>query len=538
MPRARTARRATARPLSLVAASIALCLTFTAASASPRLTVDISLLSFSDWHGQLDPISGVGGAAALSSIFRSERVASPNSLTLTAGDDFGASPALSNFFEEEPAVKAQNIMGVDAGALGNHNFDGGLDHLQQMIDLADYPYLSANLTGTEGALTGVAPWAIFSVGGVEVGVIGITNPDAASLVLPGRMGAISVSDPVPAANRARAQAQAAGAKITVAIAHMGITSFDATGAPSGPIVDFAEAVGGFDVILGDHTDVQWSGVINGQLVVENRSKGLTYARTMLQVDAISGRVARATNTFVVPSTSSVTPDPRIDAMLAPYRAALSDAYDARLGVATGVFPRGSNIERLREVAIGNLVADAMRARYGTQVALTNGGGLRAALPSSYAPADPSLRRPATGYAAGPPYDLVVGDVYTVLPFGNVVVTRTVTGAQLRAALTLGISALPGANGRFLQVSGLSFTYRMTTPPSVVDVTLDDGTPLSDETVYTLATNDFINAGGDGFTMLADGKGTTREVMAPVVEAHIRAAGTITPAISGRIVKVS
>lgn len=87
------------------------------------------------------------------------------------------------------------------------------------------------------------------------------------------------------------------------------------------------------------------------------------------------------------------------------------------------------VERVGEVAVG-VVTDALRATYNTQIALTNGGGLRSSLPSSYAPADTSLRRPTPGYAAGPPYDLVLGDAYTLLPFGNAALTRTVTGAQL------------------------------------------------------------------------------------------------------------
>lgn len=537
--------------LALVSLVLALLIVATgtnaATSLKPRQPVTIQFLTVSDWHAQLDPLSvtgvgNVGGAAELLSYWKADRAANPNSLTITAGDAYGAAPPLSGFFEEEPAVKAMNAMGFDVDTFGNHNFDRGIAHLQRMIDLADFQYVSANLKNVEENLSGVKPFEIFDVGGVKVAVIGVTNQEAPTLVFPGNFGTIEITDPVEAANKARGQAKQAGAQVVVAITHMGIEGADpVTGAPVGRLIDFASGLEDFDVVFGDHTDVQFSAVINGALVVENRSKGLTYSKTNLTVDPKTGEVLDSAVQFVTPLSSSVTPDASIVSLLAPYRTQLAAAFDTKIGVATNIFPRGSNVERVREVALGNLVADSMRLRYGTQLAFTNGGGLRAALPSSYAPLDKTLRRPAAGYVAGPPYDLVIGDAFTVLPFGNSVVTRSVTGAQLHAIVEHSIAALPSANGRFAQISGFKFSYDVTRAPGsrVVSLMLDDGTPIpADATTYTLATNDFTNAGGDGYTMLADGKGTTREVMADVLLDYIRQLGTITPAIEGRITAVT
>ena len=352
------------------------------------------------------------------------------------------------------------------------------------------------------------------------------------------MGTITVTTPVSSAMAARDAAAAVGATVFVAITHLGATGFDvATSTYSGPLSDFANGVDGFHVVVGDHTNFEVSAVINGALVVQNRSKGAAYARIALQVVPLTGVVVSSSVTFVTPTASAVTPDPAVNAMLAPYRTQLAAVMNGVIGIGSDVFPRGSNVERLQEVAIGNLVADSMRVRYSTQLAFTNGGGIRAPLPSSYLPADTALRRTTAGYAAGPPYDLVKGDVYTVLPFGNVVVTRTVTGAQLWAMTEHGISALPAANGRFGQISGFRFTYSASAAPGsrLLTVALDDNTPiLPDQTVYTLATSDFLNAGGDGYSMLVDATGTTREVMADVLVDHITAAGTIVPTIDGRI----
>ena len=509
--------------------------------------VPLQFLNVSDWHAQLDPLSiagvgNVGGAAQLSTYFKLDRMLNPNTLTLTAGDAYGAAPPLSSFFEERPAVEAMNLMGFDVDTFGNHNFDRGIDHLQEMIDLAEFQYVSANLKNRDDNLTGVKDWEMFDVGGVKVAVVGLTNPEAPTLVFPGSFGTIEVTDPVAAANRAKAEAQKAGADVIVAITHMGVTHTDpATGMQEGPLVDLAEAVSGFDVIFGDHTDMLYENVINGQLVQENRSKGATYTRTKLTFDPNTGTVFNRDAQFVTPLSAAVTPDPAIVAMLAPYRTQLAAALDGVIGVATDVFPRNGVLERLGEAAIGNVVTDSMRWRYGTQLALTNGGGLRAALPSSYLPVDTSLRRTSPGYASGPPFDLVIGDAFTVLPFGNIVVTREVTGALLWQALEHGVAAIPGANGRFPQISGFKFTYDAARPAGsrIVSVTLDDGTPiLPDATTYTFATNDFVNSGGDGYTMFVGEHGVTREVMADVLLEYIKDQGTITPALEGRVTRLN
>jgi 5'-nucleotidase len=531
--------------------------TFAESGSAARASINIQILDISDWHGQLDPVSitgvgNVGGAAALSAYFQADRAANPNTLTLTAGDAVGATPPLSNYFNDEPAILAMNLMGIQVDTFGNHNFDGGVAHLQDLIDLADFQFVSANLQNRDANLTGVKDFEIFELGGVKIAIIGITNPEAPTLVFPGSFGTMTPTDPVKAALKARNAAKDAGAEIVVVICHLGVTSFDLSGAPAGPLIDFAKAVNKpnnvkIDLIIGDHTDVQYSGVINGALVVENKSKGATYAKINLSVDTASHRILNQTATFVVPVAGAVTPDPAIVAMLAPYRTALAAILDTPVAVATDLFPRGGtpSVERSGEAALGDLVADSLRLKYGTQLALTNAGGIRASLPSSYAPLDTSLRRLAPPYVVGPPYDIVIGDVFAVLPFGNTVVTRTVTGAQLWAALENGVSQISavtctGADGRFPQISGFKFTFKCSNPAGsrVLSVSLTDNTPiLADSTTYTFTTNNFVNAGGDFYAMLNDGQGTTRENMFDVTLEYIQGLGTITPTLDGRITKV-
>jgi len=542
----------------------------------PMGTADIQILNVSDWHAQCDPISDggstYGGTGVLAAYFAKERATNPNTYLFTGGDAFGASPALSAFNDEKPAVESLNFLGLSADTFGNHNFDRGTAFLKTTMDLAKYTWIGTNLKNgaTElGAKLTTPSWT-FDVGTgdnvVRVAVLGITSQDAPSLIFPGRMGTIEVQEPVAAANTAAKDARAAGANVVIALVHMGATGKDTAGAPTGPLLDFAKGLTGVDVVLGDHTDQIVNTTIGSTLVVENRSKGRTYARTALHVEkgALTKKeativdpilVRRATLTCTTPpctcpttscpdttytcnkgncEKTEITPDPGAETILKPYRDKLAVTFDTKIGKTTGIYPRDSVLERTGEVAIGDLLTDAFLEKYkplGAQIAVMNGGGIRATLPSSYVPKDTTMVR--TGCSTTTPCDLVVGDVYTVLPFGNVAVVRKVTGAVLWSVLEWSVAKAPSADGRFLQIAGFKFTYKTTTTPRVQSVTLDGGKDISstDTTEYSMVLGDFTSAGGDGYSMLVEKTPTPgREVLADTLLDAIKAkTAPLTPA---------
>jgi len=513
----------------------------------PGRPTEIQLLNISDWHAQLDPLAvgGVnhGGAAYLSTMFKAERAKNADTLTLTSGDAVGASPAISGLFEDQPAIEALNLMGLDANTFGNHDFDNGLGRVQKQINWAKFRYVSSNLANLDGTLASVAhPYEIKQVGPVKVGLIGITNDDAPSLLFPGRLGALEVQHSATAALSAIHDAKAAGAEAIVVLVHMGATGTDGEGKPVGPLLDFANAIeasgqAGADVILGDHTDMKVNTRVGRTLVLENKSKGVSYARVTLKV--AGSAVLESSAEIIDAVNTGVAPDPVVNNLIKGYQAKLSTKFAVPLGAkVTGVFKRDGTIERLGEVPIGNLVADSMRVTYGTQIALTNGGGIRSSLPSSFVVSDPALRR--TGCTATTPCDLVVGDAYNVLPFGNVVVTRTVTGAQLKAALENGVSKMPTKDGRFPQISGFRFTYTTANAPGsrVLSITLADGTDVlaNPSVTITAAVNDFINVGGDFYTAFKDGQGVGRENMMDVLINYMRG-GVWAPVTDGRTTRL-
>jgi 5'-nucleotidase len=498
--------------------------------------VTVQVLGLSDWHGQLDP-SGTppgekGGAAELAAYFRAEREAFPRTVIVSGGDAVGATPPLSSHFRDVPSIRALNLMTLDVAGFGNHEFDRGLTSLQDLVNLADFPFVSSNLDHLAQNLTGVdTPWTMVDLGGIKLAVVGTLDPATHAITMSGAMGTLRVTDPVAGALAARDRARQAGATLFVLTTHIGVN-----GPASGPLLDYASELRGFDVIVGGHTHHPGVSLsINGASVVQGDARGISYARVRMQVSTATGGVVSKTAEVVPTPSSKVHPDPAVQALLADYRAQLGPIMDQPMGVATEVYP--DNYMRARESALGNLIADAVRLLYGVQLVLVNSGAIRSSLPSSYLPKDHALRRPTSGFAAGPPYDLVRGDTFTALPFGNLVITRTVTGAQVWAMLENGLGFLPSKSGAFPQVSGMRVVYDTSRPAGqrVISVTREDGTPIKpDDVSYTLAVPDYVNSGGDGYTMLKDGQGVVRDLLADVVVQYIGSVSPVNPSVDGRL----
>ena len=494
-------------------------------------TVDLQILQYSDWHGSIST------APQFAALIEAERAANPNTLLLTGGDDFGGTEPVSSLNDDVPAILVQNAFGLDAGGLGNHNFDGGIANLQEKIDLADYPYLSANLANVNDNVTGVKPYEIFEFAkDVKVAVIGFTNEEAPSLVFPGNFGTIEITDASDALMAARADAAAEGADIFVALGHKGVRSIDEDGTPHGELIDLAEELHGFDLVLGDHTDVDFVGEINGAIVSETESHGHGYHRIALSVKPGSGKIV-SSSVDAVEIDPEGPADPEVEALVAPYYEELAAKFDVPIGQSGGYWHRGSgSYERLGESELGNLFADATLASVpNADIALLNAGGIRSSLsPSNYTVTDPSVDRDGVF-----PDDVVVGDLFALHNFGNIVTTQTVTGAQLYDAVEHGVGSLPSSNGAFSQIAGFQVVFDSSLPAGsrVLSMELDDGTPVLDDVSQTLrlATNNFLSAGGDGYTMLADPGAATLGLLTSALGDYIEAAGLVTPYFDCRMV---
>jgi len=529
----------------------------------PGRLKEITVLDISDFHGQVVPLAepadtlsgggasnpsfSIGGSAFLKPWFDLYRAEARNgSITIAAGDSVGATPPISAFFGDTPTIELMNAMGFDFDGLGNHNFDRGQAYLRgTLIPLADFRYLSANLVDANGRTPAEwSPSAVIDVfDGVKVGLVGFSNDDIPVLTRPGALGPFHVTDPTAAVNAEAARLRAKGIRTIVAFGHDGATAGTLT-SPAGPLIDLADNVTGVDAVIGDHTDFQvLTTRPNGVLVTENRSKGARFTRVRLVVDTSAKTVVYKTADFHKPWDIGITPDPAIQARIDDLNAQLAPILGTVIGSSDRFVPRadacGNGQGRTCESLVGNIVTDSMRSTYGVDFAITNSGGLRADLtcpttdnPSDFCPA-----------YTPPPYPISRGQVLSVLPFGNEVVTLTVNGAELKTMLENGVSSMPAVNGRFPEVSGLCFTYDISAPvgsrvTGAVRQAADGsctGAPvdLTAGSTYSLAENDFMSEGGDGYPVFTS-RVTTRDVMDQVLADHVAASSPLSPAIQGRI----
>jgi 2',3'-cyclic-nucleotide 2'-phosphodiesterase (5'-nucleotidase family) len=523
---------------------------------------EITILDISDYHGQLIPLSeaadtvgptfGIGGAAFLKPWFDWYRNEATNgSITVAAGDSVGATPPISSFFGDTPTIELMNMMGFSADGLGNHNFDKGQAYLRNtLIPLATYPFLSANVVDANGKTP--AEWKPSHVftgtfGGVKLGVVGFTNDDAPTLVSPTAFPPFHVANSLTAVNAEAAKLKAKNIDTIVAIGHLGATAGTLTN-PTGPLLDLADGSTNVDAVIGDHTDFQvLSTRPNGVLATENRSKGIRFTRVRLIVNTSSKAVVYKTADFHKPWDIGVTPDPAIQAKIDALNAQLAPLLNVKLGDSTKFIPRtdqcGNTAGRTCESLVGNVVANSMRTKYaptGVEFAITNSGGLRDALtcPTTDNPSDfcPASLYPIPNAGL---YPITRGQVLTVLPFGNVVATVTITGAELKAFLENGVSAMPAVNGKFPQVSGLCFTYDIAAPANsrvtgAVRANPDGtctATPvdLTAASSYRIAENDFMASGGDGYPVTNTKPSyATQDIMDQVLADYVAAATPISP----------
>ena len=533
---------------------------------------EITFLDISDYHGQLPPLAeaadfangtatalgptfAIGGAAFLKPWFDAFRApARHGSLTVTAGDAVGATPPISNFFGDKPTIDIMNMMGFSADGLGNHNFDRGEQFLRrELIPRARFVYVSANVVDSAGRTP--PEWTkshVFRFRGMRVGLIGFSNTDIPSLTKPGSLGPFQVVDPVAAVNAEADRLRAAGVNVIVAMGHLGADNgtarrpepYYALGNPTGALIDLADRVRNVDAVIGDHTNFQvLSTRPNGVLVTENLSKGVRLTRLVLVVDTRTGQVTYKSADWHRPWNIGVTPDPQIQARINELNAEIAPIMNQKVGDSTVEIPRsdacGRADSRLCESRLGNVVTDAMRTTYATDFAITNSGGLRDRLTCPVVDNPNDFCPPYTP----PPYLITRGQVFSVLPFGNVVSTVTISGAELKAFLENGVSRMPAADGRFPQVSGLCFTYDISAPAgsrvlSAVRQAADGGCtgpPVSMTAAdsYSVAINDFMQTGGDGYPPVG-GRATSRELMDEVLANWIAANTPISPAIQGRI----
>jgi 5'-nucleotidase len=429
----------------------------------------LTILHVNDFHGALEPIrTGAGkpeqgGAARLAALVGSERTAT--TLFLAAGDLMQGSN-IANLNAGRPVIEVFNLMGLDASAVGNHEFDFGQAVLRERAAEARFPLLAANITG-------VGPWKsseIRQVGALRVALFGLTTEETPVATHPRNVQGLAFDDAVATARRLVAELRPR-ADLVVALTHLGIEEDER----------LAAAAPGIDVIVGGHTHTkaEQPAQVGSTLIVQAFERGTFLGR--LDLEVTDGKVS-AHRYRLVPVTPACGEDPAVAALVAGYARRLDDTMKEPIGVAAADLEGGKDAMRSRETSLGDLVADALREAAGADVALINGGTIRAGIPAG---------------------TVTRGAIHEVLPFDNWLISFALTGKELRAALEIGLSRVEVRDGGFPQVSGMSYTFDPRAPAGARLVSVSvGGAPLEEMRRYVLATHDFLAAGGNGYTVFA------------------------------------
>lgn len=489
---------------SLVAALLAAAALAVSPAPAGAEPATLTLVTTNDLDRMAEK-DGRGGLARLAAVVAAER-ARGTVLFLHAGDALSPS-LLSGFDQGRHMVELLNLLEPDVFVPGNHEFDFGPAVFAERLAEAEFPVVAANLRAPSGELPeGVLESRLLTLGGLKVGIVGVMLDDVSVRSTPGAYGFLP---PLEVAEAVAARLRGEGAELLVAVAHT-------------PLEEDLELLrsGRFDVVVSGDDHLLTLLYDGRSLLVEAGEQADRVPVVTLSVER-DERGLRWTPSFRVVDTADVAPDPAVAERIAGYEAELSQALDDEIG-ATSTALDSRRIEvRSRETTIGNLFADAMREMTGADVALLNGGGIRG----------------NKVYPAGS--RLSARDILTELPFGNRTVLIELTGLQLRAALENGFSGIEEGSGRFPQLSGM--TVAVDTARSdgarVVEAAVN-GLPLDPQARYTLATNDFLARGGDGYGMLTQARTIVSAdeagLMASQVIAYIRSIGYVAPQIEGRI----
>ncbi|MCC6736012.1 MAG: bifunctional metallophosphatase/5'-nucleotidase [Bauldia sp.] len=465
--------------------------------------------------GDISEMAGIGdrgGFARLATIINAERAAG-HAFLIHTGNTFSPS-LLAGFDGGAHIVDLLNQLRVDVFVPGNHEFDFGPEDFRARLAEITFPVVSTNIFDADGARPlHTVPEHWLEVEGIRIAFYGLTTEETPVISSPGPLYRFDGTLQTGIAKAA--ELRAAGADIVVALAHTPMA------------VDLALfRAGAADLILSGHDEHLLTWFDGRVALAESGAQGEWAVVTRLTIDKTTAADGTTSVTwypaFEIIDTATIAPDPIIAAAVAAY----SSRLDAELNVPIGT--AGTPIDSRRaavlggEATMGNLIADAMRAAVGADVAIVNGGAIRGDV---LYPAGTVLTR---------------RDVLTELPFDNRTLKLEVTGAQLLAALENAFSQLKQGAGRFPQVSGMVVEVNSFAPAGSRIVSIRVGNqPLDQRRTYTLAVNDFMAAGGDGYSVLT---GTARQIdlnsaqltTGQVID-FIAAAGTVSPAVEGRIV---
>ena len=504
---------------------LALALVFTGITLAEEVADErqpVVILYTNDVHCGIDDAIGYAGLTAYEKAFEKAGYV----VALADCGDAVQGAAIGTLSKGGYIVDIMNEVGYDVATIGNHEFDYGMDRFFELAEAAGYPYVSANFTNLDGE-TVLPPYVVLELGGFRIAFVGASTPETFTKSTPtyfqddegnfiysfceGNDGA----DLYAAVQKAVDDARAEGVDLVVVLSHLGT---DESSSPWTSTELIANTTG-IDVVLDGHSHSVWE----GELEQNKDGEDVLMSSTGTKLNAIGVLTILPTEDGVEFSTALHTESLFQDDDTAAFIAGIKAQYEETLATVvahtdvdlTTVDPvevneDGSSVRivRSQETNLGDLCADAYRVLSGADIGFVNGGGIRATIPAG---------------------DITYEQIIAVHPFGNVMCVVEASGQEILDALEMSVRNLPGENGGFLQVSGLTFEINMDVESTVVtddkgmfvEVSGDrrvqnvlvDGAPIDPEATYTLASHNYmLKSAGDGYCMFADNVLLQDEVM--------------------------
>lgn len=476
----------------------------------------VDMLSFNDFHGTLVEGSTSTkdiGAAKLSGSINAVRAANPDTVVVAGGDLYQGS-AMSNLKYGKPVSDVIKAIGIEASALGNHEFDWGLGYITQWAQDGNFTFLASNIYDktTGKPVTWASPYKVVSKGGLKIGLIGIATPETAFKTKPENVKDVEFRDPVATANEWAAYLKnTENVDVVVALTHLGGFQDATTKVITGEAADLAKAAVGIDAIICAHTHASIAGTVNNIPVVQGYYNGRSLAKLAIYMDEYN-KVTKITPVCddLYKRISSLQVDANVKAIVDKYTVELAPILNEVLGKTDKDLTHDKNAAGVS--ILGQWTSDVMKAKAGTEIGITNGGGLRTSIPQG---------------------DITMGKMYEVMPFDNTLVKMELKGSDLKRVIENGIG---NTSIGWVQFSGVKVVYDLSKPlgSRIVYMYTMDGNKVDMNKYYTVVTNDFMATGGDGYNFT--GAKNVFDTGIPIREALVEELRNLTAA--GKILSVT
>lgn len=466
---------------------------------------EITILSINDFHGSLAPAGKNVGAVKLVDAIKTEKAKNPEgTIIVSAGDNYQGS-AMSNLLYGEPVSAMFKEMGVELSAVGNHEFDWGVDKITKWAEEGKLTFVCTNIYDkrTNEPVDWAEPFVILERRGVRVGFIGLATPETAYKTLKANVENYEFRDPVEVITKWVPKVKEEGTDIIVALTHLG--SFqDKEGNISGEAVALCN-VDGVDAVISAHTHQRVCGMVNGKPLVQAYKQGRSFAKLTFIFDENNKLIsAEPFLDNLYERAETLKDDPNMLAIYRKYEEELNPVLGRVLGKTT------VDLDHDRYAGpslLGEWVCQIMKDKAGVQIAMTNGGGLRTSIPAG---------------------EITAGKLYEVMPFDNTLYTMKLSGADIKENIEHGIM---NDDIGWIQIAGVKVTYdpKAEAGNRIVSMVLEDGNPVEMDKYYTVVTNDFMATGGDNYNF--DNAIDKVDTFIPIRDAMMEAvekAGVISP----------